>query len=90
MYGAERFLWLSVVHHALKDIQLAQTVNEYERAKIWFETNSDGFKLVCDLAGLDRESVKERAKRIIIKKEKTFNRHRTSSPKKAANLCQIG
>lgn len=87
MYEAERSLWLAVISQAMRDIKAPYNKIDYEKAKSWFENNTEGFNLVCDLAGLDREYIKTRAKLVIQRKHTP--RRRQNHPQRAANLYQL-
>lgn len=63
--GNERALWAAVVQQALTDATVPSTAkgaaNEQRKARDWFKRAGPDFRQVCTLAGLDPESVHDRA-----------------------------
>lgn len=63
--AVERGLWCSVIQQALQDAVLNSTnmvsKAESEQAREWFIRNSSDFQYVCQLAGMEADSVRKSA-----------------------------
>ena len=70
MNNPERTLWLAVLDQALSDAygtsagrgvggELSAVLKQHARA--WFWGNGDDFKQVCDLAGIDPQTIRHKA-----------------------------
>lgn len=68
-----RTLWLAVIEAALREANgiFAAGVQKEERSRVrseawnWFHDKRHGFRIACNLAGLDPDAVSERAEKML-------------------------
>lgn len=70
---SERDLWASVIEQAILDAtsnpKIASDKVEHDRARTWLTSNSRNFRLVCFLAGIDADALRERIGKILDREE---------------------
>jgi hypothetical protein len=68
-YDHDQTLWIAVLQRAIDDAcskpNTQITAAEVQAARIWLTRPSRDFNDVCNLAGLDPEAVRDRARRLI-------------------------
>ena len=80
----ETELWRSVIHLALADaisVDPKRALHQ-NNARIWIESPSEDFCLVCDLAGYSPQNVREKYKHLVRKrKENIYGKRNTKTSK---------
>jgi hypothetical protein len=76
MISGERALWRSVIIQALRDATNKRLRKERADARKWFRGESLNFELICHLADLDSEAVRQQFLRRMKMKKKPLETRR--------------